>query len=117
MTLLDFSFQDPRSCWLVKIGDFQNVCSVDPVVLASSHNLLVIYNEFVYGHLLSVSDILYLFEPAFTYTAICSRVDQFPARLSCFGGRHCKQDVSCRGSANPIVKPQAQKALYNTYEE
>ena len=34
--------------------------SVDPVVLASAHNLVIIYNEFVHGHLFPVSNRLCL---------------------------------------------------------
>lgn len=39
--LLDLSFENARSCGFVKAGSLQDVCRIDPVVMAPAHNMLL----------------------------------------------------------------------------
>lgn len=49
--LLHLSLQDARSCGLVEAGGLQDVCGVDPVVLATSHDMfLEVGSELILVH-------------------------------------------------------------------
>ena len=54
-TFLYLSLQDPRSLWLVVIGYFENVCCIDPTVLAASHDMAATNIEFKDGDLQDIS--------------------------------------------------------------
>lgn len=37
-TFLDLPFQDPRSCRLVEVGNFQDMCRINPIVRPTAHD-------------------------------------------------------------------------------
>jgi len=50
-SFLDFSLEDACAGWLVEIGDFENVCCVDPVVGAAAHDMVALDVELVDGNI------------------------------------------------------------------
>ena len=50
-TLLYLSLQDPGSLWLVVIGNFEDVCCIDPIVLTASHYMAASDTELKDGDL------------------------------------------------------------------
>lgn len=57
-TLLHFSLKNSGSRRFVVIGSLQDMCSIDPVVGASPHNIIAIGIVFVDRHLPIVSDLM-----------------------------------------------------------
>ena len=55
-TLLHFSLENPSSGWLVEVRDFQDVCSIDPIVRSTSHDLISFAQELVHRDLIKLSD-------------------------------------------------------------
>jgi hypothetical protein len=50
-SLLDFPLEDACAGGLVEVGDFENVCCVDPVVGAAAHDMVALDVELVDGHI------------------------------------------------------------------
>lgn len=53
VALLYFSFQDPRPCRLVIVGDFEDMGGIDKVVIPTAHYMIAFYIEFEDGYLQS----------------------------------------------------------------
>jgi hypothetical protein len=53
--LLHLSFKNASPGWLVVLGDFENVCSVDPIVGSPPHDMIAIAIVFIHRHLVVVS--------------------------------------------------------------
>ena len=54
-SLLHLSLQNPRTSRLVVVGDLENMRSVDPVIGASSHDMIATNIEFVHRDLTVIS--------------------------------------------------------------
>jgi hypothetical protein len=53
--LLHLSFENASPRWFVVLGDFENVCSVDPIVGSPPHYMIAIAIVFINRHLIVVS--------------------------------------------------------------
>lgn len=39
-TFLYFPLKNSRSSWLIKVGDLENVCCIDPIVRTAAHHMV-----------------------------------------------------------------------------
>ena len=49
--LLDLSFENARSCRLIKPCGFEDVCCIDPIVPSPSHHTVSVELELIHGDL------------------------------------------------------------------
>lgn len=49
--LLDLTFEDARSCRLIKTRSFENVCCIDPIIRSPSHDTVSLELELVHRDL------------------------------------------------------------------
>lgn len=49
--LLDLTFEDARSCRLIKPRSFENVCCIDPIICSPSHDTVSAELEFIHRDL------------------------------------------------------------------
>ena len=49
--LLNLSFEDARSCRLIKPCGLEDVCCIDPIIRSPSHDTVSVKLELIHGHL------------------------------------------------------------------